>query len=104
MATADKLNKLLSTKAAIKQAIIDKGVEVSDDTIFADYPAKISAIEAGGGSGDSTTYENPDFYEIRTSGGTNYSGLFYSYGGRSLNLMKLVHSNYGTYISYQLHY
>lgn len=50
MSTADKLNKLLETKQAIKQAIIDKGVDVSDDTVFAEYAAKINAIESGGGT------------------------------------------------------
>ena len=43
--TTSKLSKLLETKAAIKQAIIDKGVEVGDDTVFSDYPTKIAAIE-----------------------------------------------------------
>ena len=98
MATADKLNKLLNTKAAIKQAIIGKGVDVSDDTIFADYPAKISAIESGsgGGSGDSATYLHPDFYEIRTSGGTNYQGLFYYYKDTTLDLSNFDTSNVTT--------
>lgn len=45
--TASKLNKILETKAAIKQAIIDKGVEVGEDTVFAEYPNKISEIEVG---------------------------------------------------------
>jgi surface protein len=45
MATADKLNKLLETKAAIKQAIINKGVEVADNEPFANYANKIAAIE-----------------------------------------------------------
>lgn len=49
MSTADKLNKVLETKEAIKQAIIDKGQTVGD--IFADYPAAIRNIEGGGGSG-----------------------------------------------------
>ena len=76
--TADKLNKLLETKAAIKQAIIDKGVDVEEDVVFADYPSKIAAIESGSGEGGGSgeTYENPDFYEIRTKGGTDYSYLF----------------------------
>ena len=69
MATADKLNKLLETKAAIRQAIIDKGVDVGEDVVFADYPAKISTIQSGG-SGD-------DFYGTKTLGGTDYSYLFY---------------------------
>lgn len=46
--TADKLNKLLQTKAAIKTAIEAKGVTVGDAK-FADYPTKIAAIEGGGG-------------------------------------------------------
>ena len=49
MSTADKLNKLLETKEAIKQAIIDKGGTVGD--VFADYPAAIQNIQGGGGSG-----------------------------------------------------
>lgn len=48
MSTADKLNKLLETKEAIKQAIIDKGGTVGD--VFADYPTAIQNIQ-GGGSG-----------------------------------------------------
>lgn len=42
---AEKLNKLLGTKAAIKAAIIEKGQEAGD--VFADYPDKIRAIESG---------------------------------------------------------
>lgn len=49
MSTADKLNKLLETKEAIKQAIIDKGGTVGD--VFADYPTAIQNIQGGGGSG-----------------------------------------------------
>ena len=77
MGVVNKINKLLQTKTAIRQAIIGKGVEVPEDTVFADYPSKINAIESGG-SGDVTTYEQPDFYEFRTNGGTNYSYLFYN--------------------------
>lgn len=76
MATSDKLNKLLSTKAAIKQAIIDKGVEVGDDTAFADYANKIAAIEGGGSS--------PDYISLRTNNHTNYGYLFMNYKGDSL--------------------
>ena len=31
-------------------------------------------------------YVNPDFYEVRTSGGTNYNYLFYNYTGTELDL------------------
>lgn len=46
--TADKLNKVLSTKADIKSAIIEKGVAVSDSDTFASYGDKIRSITSGG--------------------------------------------------------
>lgn len=51
MAISDKLNYLLETKQAIKQAIIDKGQEVADTDTFRSYAEKIEAIEAGGSGG-----------------------------------------------------
>lgn len=78
MATSDKLNKLLETKAAIRQAIIDKGVDVGDSDTFASYPAKIDSIEVGGGS--------DDFLAMRTMNGTDYSYLFYGYQGSELDV------------------
>lgn len=48
MATADKLNKLLETKQAIKQAIISKGGTVSDSDTFASYATKISELTTSG--------------------------------------------------------
>lgn len=53
--TADKLQKLLETKAAIKQAIIDKGVKIGKDVPFADYPNKISDIKGEGGGNEDLT-------------------------------------------------
>jgi surface protein len=76
--TADKLNKLLETKAAIKNAIIAKGIEVADSDTFASYPAKIEAIEVGGGS--------DEFLAIRTNNGTDMSHLFYNYQGTNLDI------------------
>ena len=49
--TADKLNYLSETKAAIKQAIVDKGVTVDDSTTFRDYADKIGDI-SGGATGE----------------------------------------------------
>lgn len=80
MATSDKLNKLLSTKAAIKQAIIDKGVEVGEDVAFADYSNKIAAIESGGG--ESLTKEQSDIinaWNQRTINGTSLEYLYCKY-------------------------
>ena len=81
--TADKLNKILETKQAIRQAIITKGVDVGEDTKFADYPSKIAAIQTGsseGGSGSDA------FFNLRTQNGTNMSYLFYSYPEIELDL------------------
>ena len=44
----DKLNKLAETKSAIKTAIVNKGVAVSDSDTFASYANKIASIEGGG--------------------------------------------------------
>lgn len=57
---ADKLQKLLSTKEAIKQAIISKGVSISDTDTFFSYASKIKQIEAGGGTGGSEDWEITD--------------------------------------------
>lgn len=45
--TADKLNKVLSTKTDIKNAIIEKGVAVLDSDTFASYGDKIRSINSG---------------------------------------------------------
>ena len=44
----DKLNKLAETKSAIKTAIVNKGVAVSDTDTFASYADKITSISGGG--------------------------------------------------------
>ena len=77
---SQKLNKLLETKEQIRQAIIDKGVEVGEDVVFADYSNKISAIESGNGD---------DFLALRTLNHTNYKNLFAWYQGESLNAFEL---------------
>ena len=48
---ADKLTYLNGTKDAIKQAIIGKGIDVTDTDTFRSYASKIEAIQAGGGGG-----------------------------------------------------
>ena len=44
----DKLNKLAETKSAIKTAIVNKGVAVSDSDTFASHADKITSISGGG--------------------------------------------------------
>lgn len=46
--TAQKLNKLLETKADIKSAIEAKGVTVSSAATFSSYPDYINQISGGG--------------------------------------------------------
>lgn len=46
----DKLNKLAETKSAIKTAIVNKGVAVSDSDTFASYADKIASISGSGGT------------------------------------------------------
>ena len=46
----DKLNKLAETKSAIKTAIVNKGVSISDTDTFASYADKINTISGGGGT------------------------------------------------------
>ena len=89
--TADKLNKILETKQAIRQAIITKGVDVGEDTKFADYPSRIAAIQTGSGEGTGDA-----FFNLRTQNGTDFSNLFYCYGGSELDLSGLDTSQVGT--------
>ena len=87
MSITDQIRRIKNAKAAIKQAIQNKGVTVSDTAKLDEYAGYIDNI-SGGGSGES--YERPDFYELITKGGTNYRALFYQYaypsGSYSLDL------------------
>lgn len=47
MSVADELNRIISAKESIRQAIIDKGVEVDSSLHIEDFPAKIALIEGG---------------------------------------------------------
>lgn len=47
MTIPDKLDSINATKQAIRQAIVDKGVEVPEGTTFYEYAGKIGEIEGG---------------------------------------------------------
>lgn len=72
MTIANEINRLNNAKAAIKEAIINKGVTVGDEAKLDEYPALINSISGGG----SESYMNPDFYEKATNGGTDCIYLF----------------------------
>lgn len=55
MSITNKLTYLEQTKEGIKQAIINKGVDVSDSDTFRSYIDKIDSITTGGGSSDCVT-------------------------------------------------
>ena len=92
----EKLNEILAIKNNIKGAIRDKGVEIADNTPFADYPNCIRSIEGGGddrydegysdgyeagsanggGNGGEVDSFYIDFFNDKTDNGTNYSELY----------------------------
>lgn len=96
--TADKLNKILESKAAIKAAIEAKGVTDVGD-VLADYPDKIASISGGSGKfvvpdglkfGYSKVFDATQF---DTSQLTDMSNIFINYRGVSLDLSGLDTSN-----------
>ena len=72
---SEKLTQLNTIKGDIKTAINNKGGEVGND--FSTYAAAINNLSIG----SSETYDNPEFYELRTQKSTNYDYLFYGYSG-----------------------
>ena len=75
---ADKLNKVLSTKTDIKNAIIEKGVEVLDSDTFASYGDKIRSIQGDGGIEFEDGYplpldELPDLEQIMADNQSEYT-------------------------------
>ena len=77
MSISNQITRLNNAKAAIKQALVNKGIEVSDAALLDEYPALIDSIETNGGS--------DEFLAMRTLNHTNYSYLFYNYTGNSLD-------------------
>ena len=95
MSIADQINRLNNAKAAIKQSIINKGVEVSDSALLDEYPALIDSIEAGSGEGGGDPFYE-DFYNMKTNNGTSFQNLFYNYAGYELDVSKLKTNNVST--------
>ena len=77
---SEKLTQLNTIKGDIKTAINNKGGEVGDD--FSTYATAINNLSIGSGE----TYENPEFYELRTQKGTNYDNLFNGYNGPDIDV------------------
>lgn len=78
--SADKLNKLIQTKADIKNAIIEKGGVVNDSTPFGDYAQAIRDISGGGGSSSAAINRiGSAFYEAATD--EDSEGFTFDRGG-----------------------
>ena len=66
--TADKLNYLMGTKTAIKEALVAKGVNVGETDTFRSYASKIAAIPQEGGG--ATTQPSAGAVNFRDYDGT----------------------------------
>ena len=73
--TAQKLNKILETKEAIRTAINNKGGTLTTTDTFASYPSAIDSLPSGGGGSLKTLLD--------ATKSTYY--LFYQYSGISVN-------------------
>lgn len=96
MTISDQIRRLQNAKAAIKQALSNKGVIVSDTAKLDEYPALIDSIQAGGGDSYYGAYYEDLFYTRINRGGSSgesYSYLFASCNAKELNLSRLDTSN-----------
>jgi surface protein len=84
MTIASEITRLNNAKAAIKQSLANKGVEVSDSALLDEYPALIDSIPMEGGN---PYYE--DFYNLITNNGTDMTGLFAYCTASELDLRSL---------------
>ena len=62
---AEKLTYLNDTKTAIKNAVVAKGVSISDADTFRSYADKIGQISGGGGTPTDEWQPNPEWWDIR---------------------------------------
>ena len=74
MTVSDQIRRIKNAKAAIKEAIQNKGVNVSDTAKLDEYPALIDSISGEGGSVDAGYW--PKFFEAKTS---NLTTLRYAF-------------------------
>lgn len=102
MTIASEITRINNAKAAIKQSLANKGVEVSDEAKLDEYPALIDSIEVGGGNCDPIHNVYEVAFNNKTSQRTNYSSLLKGYTGTELDVSSLDTSN-ATDMSYMFY-
>ena len=94
MTIADQITRLQNAKAAIKQSIENKGVEVRQYAKLNDYASFIDKIQIAS--------DDTNFYDVRTKGSTTYRGLFaYYVGDIDISLYDSKNITDMTYMFYQ---
>ena len=75
--TAQKLNKILETKEAIRTAINNKGGTLTTTDTFASYPSAIDSLPSGGGGSLKTLLDatKSTYYLFRNYSGTSVNDL-----------------------------
>lgn len=91
MTIPSDLESISNTKAAIKQAIINKGVSVSSSDDFATYPSKIASIS--GGTLTTKTITTNGTYAASSDNADGYSSVTVSVSGGG-GSSRLFNANY----------
>lgn len=71
MSVAEQITRINNAKADIRQAIIDKGVDVDESAKIDTYAEKIGEISGGGGSESSIEYVVDSYSKVKR-GGTSF--------------------------------
>jgi surface protein len=97
MTIAEQITRIKNAKAAIKQAIENKGVEVGEYRKLDEYASYIDKIQIVSDDSDNS------FYDLISRGGTNYRGLFAYIDGVDVDL-SLYDSSSVTNMAYMFSY
>ena len=81
MSLENEINRLKRAKTDIRASLKAKiGLDIPQETTLDKYAECINNVES------TCTHINGDFYNVRTSNGTNYYFLLYGYNGTNLDL------------------
>lgn len=91
MTIAENLDRIINAKEAIKEAIVSKGGQVTEDARIDQYPAAIEALPSGGDDSFSLTFTNV---------GTGFMTVYFASTGHCLvkNLKYKIRNNSWVYL------